>query len=550
MKINNNNYIKYQSFKAATVNINAFSDTHGELSLANSALEEMKKHQDEIFISEKRGNRNVMAICGDWFMDGGKTGYKTNPEKHLGYFQGEMLNEFIGEVKKLAKDTITLFTLGNHEFDGGVPLLDKVLSQLNLKIVATNMNIAKSEGLAKTKEKNKLIEQYILNVDDDKNSEIKHQVLFLGISPVNLLFYQKNLSGIKMSNNMLKPQAKVKKEDYGKTLEECKQRINKFKESNPNGIVVLMSHTGVDFADNLAKEAKVDIVFDGHEHKDKMRVSNGTPIVPLSMNFKKIVNAKLMIDDNGKLNNIQIKEIYPDKNNMTGVLAEIHKNMFKKDMNEIYTIQSSGGKINTLGLENIREGNNHLANFVTDSILDELRQKDKDIDFFALNASAIRHPLKIGDKPCISPFDVMNVLVGIKEEDGKIMTTELNGEDIVYIVLDNILFNKEMPKKNPIIHYSGLNIDKTEMIKAYENGDDITELAKYIKDARTNKAIDITAEYKIANVEKYFNKSQNPQIKALKHISVYTGDTVQDLFKKHFENSNGFLYAKYDERIK
>ena len=353
-----------------------------------------------------------------------------------------------------------------------------------------------------------------------------------------------------MINNMLKPQAKITKEDYEKTLFECKERIKDFKNENPKGIVVLMSHTGVEFADNLAKEAPVDIVFDGHEHKDKIRESNGTPIVPLSMNFKKIVNAKLNIDDDGELKSITFNNIYPEKTNHTGILSELHKKMFNEDLKEKYVLKSRDEGVKVLGLSGIREGNNYLANFVTDSILEELQKKDKNINFFALNASAIRHPLNLGDKPCVSPFDVMNVLVGIKEEDGKIMTTDLYGEDIVYIVLDNILFNSEMPKKNPLVHYAGLEIDKTKMFEAYNSGADLSELSHYVKDIKTGKPVDISAKYRIANVEKYFNKSQNPQIKAIKHISNYTGDTVQDLFKQHFENSDGNLIAKCDVRIK
>ncbi len=550
MNITLNKFDYNNSFKAATININAFSDTHGELVYANSALEEMRKNKNNIFCSGQKGNKNVTIICGDWFMDGGKTGYKSNPHKQLGFFQSQMLNEFINEVKKIAKDTITLFTPGNHEFDGGVPLLNDVLSDLDAKIVTTNMNIEKSGGLFKPREKHKLLNEYILEAEDDKNPNIKHKVLFLGILPVNLLFYQKNLSGIKMINNILKPQAKVKKEDYNKTMEECKNRISKFKENNPDGIVILMSHTGVNFADNLAKEAPVDLVFDGHEHKDKIRMSNNTPIVPLSMNFKKIINAKLQIDDEGKLDNITLKEIYPDKTNMTGILAELHKSLFKDDLKKIYKIKSMNDELKTLDLDNIRSGNNYLANFVTDSILEELKKTDKNIDFFALNASAIRHPLQISNEPGISNFDIMNVLVGIKEEDGKIMTTNLTGEDIVYMVLDNILFNREMPEKNPLIQYAGLEINKTEIIKAYDNGADLCELAMYVKDTRTNKEIELTSKYKIANVEKYFNKSQNPQIARIKNISEYTGYSVQELFKQHFENSNGDLTAKCDIRIR
>lgn len=549
MKIINNNTNSQNSFKAATVNLNVFSDTHGELALANAALEQLKTEQADIFCPEEKGKKNVLAICGDWYMDGAKTGYRSNPKKPLGYFQHEMLNNFINCVKDIAKNTLSIFTPGNHEFDGGVKLLDDCLSSLDAKIIMTNLKIDKSFGFSKTKNADKLVNEYILEVEDDKNTDLKHKVLFLGISPVNLLFYQKNLSGIKMINNMLKPQAKVQREDYERTLDDCKARINKFKKDNPTGIVVLLSHTGVNFADNLAKEAPIDIVFDGHEHKDKTRFSNGVPIVPLSMNFKKIVNAKLNINDDGILSSISLRDIYPDKSNTKGILSDLHQNMFKEDLKPIYTLECENSDLTQLSINGVREGNNYLANFVTDSVLEELQKQDANINFFALNSSSIRHPLNLGNKPNISSFDIKNVLVGIKEEDGKIMTTDLNGEDIVYMVLDNILFNKENPKKNTLIQYAGLEINKTKMLEAHENGADLNELSVFVTDKNTNKPIDITKQYRIANVEKYFNKSQNPQIKTLKNISEYTGSSVQELFQQHFDNSEGHLIIKLDKRV-
>mgnify|MGYP006916333259 CR=1 FL=1 len=129
------------------------------------------------------------------------------------------------------------------------------------------------------------------------------------------------------------------------------------------------------------------------------------------------------------------------------------------------------------------------------------------------------------------------------------MTTEVSGETLALMVTDNILFNRNIPKKNPIIQYSGLYIDRTNILNAVENNTPIRDITQYIIDTNTNETINPDKIYKIANPEKYFNKSQNPQIKALKHISQYTGDTVQDLFKRHFETSTDSLIAKCDTRI-
>lgn len=548
--IKNNNSTNV-SFNAAMLNINAFSDTHGELLYANSALEEMRSRKIDIFCkSDDKASANVIAVCGDWFIDGSRKGYITNPKKEVARFQLDIFNEFIRQIKGIASNTMTLFTPGNHEFDGGVKLLDDVLANLDAEVLFSNLDISSSDGFQKSISGNKIINEKIVAVEDDKNPELKHKFLFLGISPVNMPAYQKKLDGVSLIDAIPKPQRYVTKEDYEKTLEYCKGRISEFKKQNPKGHVILMSHTGVKFADTLARESSVDLVFDGHEHKDAIRVVNGTPIVPLSQNFKKIVNAKMKVDDEGNLADIGLKSFSPLENKTKGPLLKLYRKLFAKDTKNKYSIRTDEENVQQLDIKDVRQGNSFLANFITDTILEELKKKDGSIDFFALNSSSIRHPLNVSKKPKNSFLDVMSVLSGIKEEEAKILTTELSGHDILYMILDNFLFNKDMPQQNPLIHYSGLIIDRTSMLEKYEQNTDINELAKYVIITQTGKPIDPEQRYKIANVEKYFNKSQNSRIKEFKDYSEYTGYTLQELFKKHFQESDGKLYAKCDVRIR
>lgn len=550
MKIQSVNSYKPTVFKGATININAFSDTHGELSLANNALEEMHVRKNRIFTPQKKGCKNITAISGDWFIDGSRKGYISHPEIKNGFFQLTIFNKFMTELRKFAPDNTTIFTPGNHEFDGGVELLKDIFSELDAEILMTNLEKKKSPAFKEVINENKLITERIIEVDDDKTPDLKHKVLFLGISPVNLVSYQPHLDGVSLIDNVNKSQALVKPEDYQQTLDLCKGKIAKFKEENPKGFVVLLSHTGVNFADNLAKESDINLVFDGHEHKEDVRMVNGTPIIPLSQNFKRIVNTKLKIDDNGNLEYLKIKLFSPLKNPIKGSIERLYRELFKKDIEKRYSIRTDNPSVKSLDTQNIRTGNNHLANFVTDSVLNEIRNKDGSIDFFALNSSAIRHPLTVSQEAGVSPFDVLNVLGGIKEEDGQIMTTEVTGEELAMLIVDNISFNKIDQNKNPLIHYAGLIIDRTKILEAMERGENPESMTKYIKNANTGKLINPRRKYKIANVEKYFNKSNNPNIKAMKEHSKFIGSSVQEEFKKHFENSGGRLYARCEQRIK
>lgn len=550
MKINSiQNY--NTCFKGATININAFSDTHGELLLANNALEELRRKQDDVFCKESKGKANILAICGDWFMDGGRKGYISQPDKPLAVFQLAILNSLIKNIKNIAPQKSVLFTPGNHEFDCKTEILDKILSQTDADIITSNLDTDNSPALKNCKEKGKLFRKKIIEVDDDKNPDLKHKVLVLGILPVNLITYQRNLDGISLTETIDKPQNFVEQEDYKKTLQEAKNEIREFKKENPNGIVMVMSHTGVGFADNLARESKVDLVFDGHEHRTNTRFVNGTIIIPLSQNFKKISNVKLSINDEGKLERIRVKDLNPLSNRRQGPLLNVYQNIFKKDIEKTYSISTPKADIKELSTQNIRLGNNFLANFVTDSILEELQKTNPEVDFFALNASSIRHPLSISNEPAISNFDITNVLAGIKEEEAKIMETEVTGGELAYMVADNFLFNAKMPQKNPLIHYSGLIIDRTSMMKSLQEGTKPENLTKYIIDKRTNKPIDPNKKYIIANPEKYYNKSYNPKIKGYKEKSIYTDYSVQELFKKHFYGAeNKKLTAACDVRIK
>ena len=544
--------IKYSNtaFKAANISINAFSDTHGEILLANNALEDMRKRKKNIFFPEKKGNANIIAISGDWFINGGEKGFRTDPKKPLGKFQLNVFNEFINQIKSIAGNTKALFVPGNHEFDGGVKLLDDILSEIDADVIASNLNIDESPAFSKTRNANKIFNERIIEVEDDKNPNLKHKLLFLGIMPVNMQMYQRNLDGVSLTDVSRKNLVNINREDFQNTLDTCKKKIFDFKKDNPDGIVIFMSHAGANFSDTLAQEAPVDLIFDGHEHKKETRIiKNKTPIIPLYMNFKRIVNAKLMIGDDGKLNVIYTNNFDPSRNKTKGPLNSLFKKIFKQDLKKEYSIQANNPEIKVLDVDGIRDGNNFLANFVTDSILHEIRKENPDVDIFALNASAIRHSLFISQSPKNSHLQVKNVLAGISEEAGSVMTTNVTGLELAYMVRDNLIFNSKDPQKNPLVHYSGLIIDKTNLDEEIKKGRPLKYLLRYITDAKTNMPVEADKMYKIANVEKYFDKSKNEVIKNFKQKSEYTGTNIHKLFEQHFEQEKDNLVAKCDVRI-
>lgn len=535
MKINS--FDNFVNFKGATININALSDTHGRLERVDAGYQALMKN--DAFIKEGYGRENFLITGGDWFISGGKKGFITDPDKPLMKFQAEMFNKFVGKIREKYPRLKSIFIPGNHDLDGGVDIFEKAIRDIDADVIATNLDFRKSYKLKAAIKEGKIIDSKITFVTDDKNENQFHPVLNLGIMPVNLSYYQSDLEGMELIDNVFTAQKFVKPEQYRKTMQLTRDEIDRFKKTYPEGKVILTCHTGVGFAENCAEQGGVDLIFDGHEHKDNIRFVNGCPIVALSQNFQKIVNAKITLDDNGRTKSIELKDIHPlnEKPQGDGEISAFYRELFKEDTKKVYTIKSTDKSLNKLSVENIRNRNNQLANFVCDAILDSIKQKDPTVQIFALNASAIRAGFKIGEKPTVSPFEISNCLDGINSTQADVYITDVTGRELAFMVEDNFLFNKTDTEKNPIIHYSGLKIDKTGFMNAHSKGKRGADLCSYITLQETGEGIDPDKTYRIANPEKYFIKTGNEKIKKMMNKSYPLYENVHDLFKSYFERN-------------
>ncbi len=537
------------SFKSANVNINVVSDTHGNIDKCAKFLGVFNENKERITSEQKRGNRDVFAVCGDWFMAGGTKGYKSAPEKPIGFFQLEIFNKLCKKLKTSVKGLQTIFIPGNHEFDGGDKLLGDIFEKMDSEIVNTNLDFNNSKAFQKVIDQGKLLKTKIIEVEDDKKEGMTHKVLLLGISPVNLSYYSKNTPNTTFIDNKDIPQKKVTPEDYEATTQDCIKEIRKFKSENPNGAVVLFSHTGVNFAQNLIKRnGQIDFVFDGHEHKNTTDETTGVPVLALSKDFDYFANLKLHFDDNGKLQAPQYEKIRVENTETEpeSEMTEFYNKLLAEDLKPEYIINSS--HLEGILIEhNVRTGPSALANYITDSILTELQKTNPEVEIFALNASAMRNPLPIGAKHPISHLQVLNVLKGITEKEADIVSTDVSGETLIDMLLDNYLTNRIAPERNPIIHYSGLIVDRQGLLYDFDNGKDYNVLKKHIKTEKDKKEIDLNQNYKIANVIKYYNKMQNPKLKALSEVSTHLNKNAKQLFIQHFESGNN--YFDYKRRL-
>ncbi len=525
------------NFKGATININALSDTHGHNERCDAAYQNML--QEDIFEKKEKGKQNYFIIGGDWFMSGDTKGYLTHPNKPLMWYQKEVLNKTIDKIKETNPNTEVVFVAGNHDLDGGIKLFCDTMKDFKGQIVISNLDCENSPAFDNLIKNKKLTNSKIDFIQDDTDDTKTHAVLNLGVAPVNLEYYTKS-DGIKLVDNTKVGKAFVSNLHYRQTLNEIKNEINSFKEKYPTGIVILTSHTGAKFADACARECGIDIVFDAHEHEDEIRFVNNTPIVALSQNFEKIANVKIKLDNSGNKRGFEIKEIRPQysKERKAGEIGQFYDELFKEDNKNIFTITCDNPKIKKLDTKNIRNQNNHLANFVCDAALEEIKEKDPSVQIFALNASAIRGGFKLKDTPSNSMCDVLNCLNGISKAQGNIYVNEVTGRELAYLIKDNFDFNKINPESNPLIHYSGITVDKTNFMKQSEEDPKLSELCKYITLEETGEVIEPDKTYKIANPEKYFIKSTDPKIKSMPDFAYSLDLNVRNLLPEYFKKHN------------
>lgn len=533
------------SFKGAQMSITAFSDTHGQLEDIGSFWEEIEKNKDDIFLKEGKGKKDVVAVAGDWFMAGNVKGYKSNPDYNSQKYQLLFFNKLMKMFSRMSKSITSIFTIGNHELDAGFEEFSKCVRKLNSQIVSTNVDLESSDVLKRHALRSKTIE-----IQDDKDPSLVHKVLFLGVSPGNMSYYNKKLEGIKFSDDVYKPQSKITPDEVKNSINAVKKEIEDFKKENPKGVVVLLDHFGGTFQDELLRQKlPVNVILSAHEHLDYDELKGSTLIVKLFQNFKKFENVKINFDDNGDLSGIKTHAYYPKGLSGTNEMQDFYERVFKKDIEQSYSIPARDG-ICDLELKGVRYKNSYLANYITDVILNRIQKRIPETDFFALNASAIRGPLKTKEGGEVNNINILLTLNGIRNEDANIMLSRVTGREILYMIVENVMSNAQSREKNPLNHYSGLSYNKTMLIKGIQMGLDEKNLISFIRD-KNGEPLDLDREYLLANVEKFFLKSKNPFIKEL-YTSNRTAMTLlnaKEEFKKHFEENLNEVSASKEIRV-
>ncbi len=550
------------AFKAAQVNILGTADNHGNLNTIPLLAETIKANKEDIFIkAQEKSTLNIFAVVGDWMINPSKKGFLTNPSMTNGDIQRKFLDKTIDYVKSLlgkGANFSALFTMGNHDLDGGDGFIYKVMRGPKKKTLVTNVDIDNSPALKKEMEKNpNIVKSAVFEVDDDKNPDLKHKLLFLGVTIPSMKFYNPGLlKGMQFYDDVNKKDANLKPEDLEKTFEVIKQEVDKFKEENPKGAVVLLSHMGGTISEMIRQRVpQINIILNGHDHKNLTSLTGKTNINSLGQNNEIIKAINLKFNDDGDLETTNLNTFFTK----TTVKDELGSNplsryldeIFKDDTKPLVSLKDVSGGIAELDYGDIiRYSNSHLANYLTSAVKRSVRAiTNKPEVIVGIQSSIIRGGIKDG----ATNLEIMKVFDGVSEDLSDVKIGNVSGRELVGIISENIEANLKAPKRNTIIHWSDIQVNRTllsEIFSGKSKKQPKEAIKVRVQGANHFKEIDLDETYTIAIGEKYLVKDDIYWPGQIRHRFVSLGQTYDQLFRSYISSDDINFYLKVTQKTK
>ena len=505
-------------FEAAQVNILATSDNHGNvhsLPLLSQTIENNKK---DIFVnSEDPSTLNIFAIAGDWFINPSKRGYLTKPTMTNGDIQLQFLTKFINYVNGQAGKNAnfdTVFTLGNHDLDAGDRFMYKVMRNAKMKTLITNVDVERSPGIQKLMQgSDKVVKSVVYDVQDDKKPDLKHKVLFIGVTIPSMKFYNPGLlKNMNFYDDCNKKDANLTAADLQDTFAAVRKEVETFKKKNPKGAVVLLSHTGAPISKMIRDEVpQINVVLNGHDHKNLTSLKGKTNINSLGKDNEIIKSLNLHFNDEGDLESIDMNTFFSKttvKDKLaTNVLQKALEESFSEDVKPLVSLTNISGTPVSLDYgESIRFQNSYLANWLTSAVKRSVRKITGDPNVIVgIQSSIIRGGIKDGS----SNLDIMKIFDGVSEDLSDVQIGRIKGDELVGLIVENIKGNLKAPKRNTIIQWSDIQVNRTMIANIIEGKiDKPYSDAIRIRNEETNEfePVESYKNYKIAIGEKFLVK--------------------------------------------
>lgn len=546
------------SFNGARVNILATADNHGNIMRMPIWLRTVENNAKDIFAkADEESTKNFFAVVGDWFINPSKKGYLTRPMLSNGDLQNLALLKTIGMLRnivmKAAKGAAyfeTLFTAGNHCLDAGDDFLLGVMKRNPMTSLLTNADLAKSPAVKRAMvENNRIVQAATYSIADDKDPDFFHKVLFLGVTIPSMDFYNPGLlKGMTFFDNCNKKDAGLKEEDLGGTIQSVKEKVDKFKEENPKGAVILLSHTGGRISEIICKHVpQINLVLNGHDHKNLQTNFGKTSINSLGKDNEMIKALSLEFDDEGNIVKTSMTPYFTAVTIPDGIeehpFQKFLNEVLSKDLtpivsvNEIKSDGETGSKELAYGNE-LRYSNSYLMNYLTSAIKRVIREKtDPEVFTAAIQSSIVRGSIKDG----ANNLDVMKVFDGVSEDLSNLRIGSIKGEEMVGLIVENVLQNLKAPTRNTIIHWSDVQVNRS-MIADIQSGQSTNNYADAIKvrnqTTKEFEPIDLDKDYKMVINEKFLVKDDIEWPGRVRDRFVSMDKTYDELFKDYLASIN------------
>lgn len=401
----------------------------GEPAIATVIKEERRK-------AGERGEHFLLVDSGDMAMG----------TSISGMFEGKPV------IDVMNSEGYDAATIGNHDFDWGVPALNNMIQEADFPFLAVNIS-----------------DEYGKPLSD--------------VHP----FIIKDMPGLKVGivgvaneeTKDLNVRDDVQKLNFQDPIDSLKATIPEMKRQGADMIVVL-SHAGLERDHDIAENVKgIDLIVGGHSHDTLSKpVKVGkTMIVQTGFGGRNIGKVQLKWDPNKKkviAGDGHLIPIDADKINadigITGII-----NKYKSKLDSIMNVKIGESKADMIQPHEGKETN--LGNLITD-----LMRKKTGAYIAMLNSGNIRTNLFKGE---IKFKDIYNIL----PFDSKIVTVNMKGRDIIHVLEESAGRTEE----DKTLQISGLKV-------VYDSSKPEGER---LKDVRTpdSEPLDPDGTYKVATTD-------------------------------------------------
>ncbi len=539
-------------FMSSQINIVSMADNHGDILGIPQVIETIKKNKEDIFEkSNEKSTANVLSIAGDYFMNPAKKGLLTNPQFSLGDVQYNFLLKLIYDTQMASgnKNNFTaLYGFGNHCFGAGDEWLFKKLNRAPMYTLTTNIDLKHSK-LKNELEKSKFTDFKILEIPDSKNPKLKNHILFLGVTIPSYYYNPDTIKQIKFYDGTYKNDAAINEEDLKKTIKILRNHVKEFKDTYPDGAVVMLSHMGNKLSQIFAKKIPdINLILNGHDHKEFTTVAGKTLILSHGQNNDFFNNVKIVFDDKGELQFIRNTKYntqpYALKARKDKGLQEFVQTSLRKDLEPLVYFDQKSGESEEMIFDNtIKYKNNIVANYITSAIKASVKEIYPQVDSVGIPSSVIRNGLKSNiNRTTFNNIDLLDMFKGVDETVAGIRIGTISGEEVVKLITENVKNNLKSKTRNPILQWSDFRVNKTlisDILNGKSNKDYSDAISFRSPKTGEYEPIDVYKGYCILMSDKYL-------IKDTKNIKFPA--QIRDKFVK-IDESYDILFKRYLDMV-